>query len=140
MSSPSDFKFLGYVVSKVEFELKNEFFTQNDFKYDQAIDIQQNFNAENNRFVEVLLNIKIANEKESFNFLLSIRGGFEANKEMPEELFRSLYTVNAPAILYPFARAIITTYTAQANIPPIILPAVNFMPNPPMPPQDKPKV
>ena len=129
MSSPSEFKFLGYRVSRINFELKDDFYSHPIGNFNQAIEIQQNFSQDNERFVEIILNIKITNEKETFNFTLSIKGGFEAIKEMPEELFKSLYTVNAPAILYPFARAIITTYTAQANIPPVILPAVNFMPN-----------
>ncbi len=45
---------------------------------------------------------------------------------MPDELFETLYKQNAPAILYPFARAIVTSYTSQMNIPAIILPTLNF--------------
>ena len=131
MSTESEFKFLGYRVTKIALDIKNEFFVQHESKFNTAIDIQQNFVEQNNRFVEVVLNIKVTDEQGNFDFILLVRGGFEASKEMPDELFRALATVNAPAILYPFARAIVTTYTAQANIPPIFLPAVNFMPAPP---------
>lgn len=32
---------------------------------------------------------------------------------------------NAIAILYPYVRAIVSTYTASANITPLLLPAIN---------------
>ncbi|MCC7430596.1 protein-export chaperone SecB [bacterium] len=45
---------------------------------------------------------------------------------MNDKLFEKMSNENAPAILLPFARAIITSFTAQANIPPIILPLLNL--------------
>ena len=35
------------------------------------------------------------------------------------------FKANAIAIMYPYVRAIVSTYTALANIPPLILPAIN---------------
>ena len=35
------------------------------------------------------------------------------------------YEANAIAIMYPYLRAIVSTYTASANIAPVILPAIN---------------
>lgn len=122
----SEFKFLGYRVTKVLFDLKDEYFQFSEHRIKQSIDIHQRFHTENKRFVEVGLDIKVGDERGFIVLTVSIKGGFEANPDMPEETFKGLYTVNAPAILYPFARAIVTTYTAQANMPPIVLPAVNF--------------
>lgn len=36
------------------------------------------------------------------------------------------YQANALAILYPYARAIVSSYTANANVTPLILPTINI--------------
>ncbi len=121
----SDFQFLGYRVSKVVFEVKDDYNPRlRDFS--QSINMERRFLEDDKRFVEVVLNISLEDKNKDFSFFLSIKGGFQAHENMPEDLFQTMSKQNAPAILYPFARAIITNYTAQANIPPIILPALSF--------------
>lgn len=121
----SDFKFLGYRISKIECNIEDNFGVIQE-KINQKIDLINNFNPNNKKFVEVILNITVKTESNSFRFFLQIKGVFEANSNMSDELFKILSQKNAPAILFPFARSIITSYTAQANIPPIILPTLNF--------------
>ncbi|MCX6141954.1 MAG: protein-export chaperone SecB [Ignavibacteriales bacterium] len=108
--------------------IKNDFYGKPFPALKHTLSVKQNLASENNRFVEVVLEIGVRDEAETLSLQLEIKGGFEGNKEMSDEAFKGMYLVNAPAILFPFARAIITTYTAQANIPPIVLPAVNFAP------------
>jgi preprotein translocase subunit SecB len=124
----SEFRFLGYRISFIECNIQDDFGKQPE-KISQSINIENNFTTENNKFVEVVLNIDVKSEANNFSFKLKIKGGFQASDEMPDELFKNLSKQNAPAILYPFARSIITSYTAQANIQPIILPTVNFTDN-----------
>lgn len=124
----SEFRFLGYIISFIECNIQDDFGKQPE-KISQSINIENNFTTENNKFVEVVLNIDVKSEANNFSFKLKIKGGFQASDEMPDELFKNLSKQNAPAILYPFARSIITSYTAQANIQPIILPTVNFTDN-----------
>ena len=38
----------------------------------------------------------------------------------------SFFKTNAVAILFPYLRAIVSSYTANANIAPVILPAMNI--------------
>lgn len=128
----STFQFLGYRISKIECVIKDSFNTTEN-KFAQSIQVQLNYNEHNSRFVEVVLQIDVKSADETFYFFITIKGGFQAEEEMPPELFDVMAKQNAPAILFPFARAIITSYTAQANIPPIILPTVNFA----APPQEK---
>lgn len=124
--STSDFKFLGYIVPEVSLEIKDPFFVAPIQKNEINVDIQHNFIKENNRFVEVVLRIKIRNTEESFRIALTLKGGFEASKEMSDEMFKQLYSINAPAVLFPYVRAYVSTLTAQAGVPPIILPLLNF--------------
>ncbi len=122
----SSFKFLGYRVSEFSMEIKDGYFANPNLKNDLSIDLRNNFFKDNNRFVEISLGIKVKNEDEGFKLNLIIKGGFEADKEASEDLFKQLYNVNAPAILFPYARAIISSYTSQAGIPQVILPLINL--------------
>lgn len=122
----SQFKFIGYRISKIECLIEDDFGIENE-SISHQIDIENNFDVSDPRLVEVVLNIQVKSESNKFRFYLKIKGGFKADGEMSEEIFKLLAQQNAPAILFPYARAIITNYTAQANISPVILPAVNFM-------------
>ena len=55
-----------------------------------------------------------------FEMRVDISGYFVMQGEQIER-----FTANAIAILYPYIRAIVSTYTASANISPLILPAIN---------------
>lgn len=56
-----------------------------------------------------------------FEMTIKITGYFEVENEGKDINFEP----NAIAILYPYIRAIVSTYTASANINPLILPAIN---------------
>ena len=55
-----------------------------------------------------------------FEMTVSLTGKFECEGEEPEK-----FSKNAIAILYPYVRAIVSTYTANANVNALILPAIN---------------
>lgn len=59
-----------------------------------------------------------------FEMYLAIEGRFVINTDEEDAIEK--YKPNALAILYPYARAIVSTYTAGANIAPLILPTVNI--------------
>ena len=54
------------------------------------------------------------------DYKVNLTGYFMVDGCEPETL-----KANAIAILYPYVRAIISTYTANANITPLILPTIN---------------
>ncbi|QTA84497.1 protein-export chaperone SecB [Desulfonema magnum] len=123
MTEESPFRFVGYRISKIHCEIEDGFDPKN-LKLSQSVEVQQNYDEDKKRFVEVIMDVSL--EAESFKFFIRMKGGFLGTEDMSQELFEKLATQNSPAIMYPFARSIITSYTAQANIPPIILPAINF--------------
>jgi preprotein translocase subunit SecB len=125
MSEESKFQFLGYRVSEIHCEIQDSFDPQ-ESKLSQSIEIQQSYDKDRDRFVEIMMDVSLESKDKSFKFFIRTKGGFIGNEGMPQELFEKFSSQNAPAIMYPFIRAIIATYTAQANIPPIILPAINF--------------
>ncbi|MEI7811773.1 MAG: protein-export chaperone SecB [Ignavibacteria bacterium] len=121
----SQFLFLGYRISRIDFNLTDDF-NPNQFEIKFDVNHKQNFFTDKPGLVEVVLDITVKSTDGRLSFFLTIKGGFQAESSISKELLSSLAKINAPAILFPFARAIITSYTAQANIPAIILPAINF--------------
>lgn len=122
----SGFKFLGFRVPEFSMEVKDPYLLGQSIKNDLSVNVQNNFSKENNRFVEVYLGIKIINSEGYLKINFTIKGGFLADSEMSEEVFKQMYSINAPAILFPYARAIISSITSQAGIPQVILPLMNF--------------
>jgi preprotein translocase subunit SecB len=122
----ANFKFLGYFIPEASIEIKDNFFSSISQKTDVNVDVQQNFAKEKPRFVEVFLKLKIRNENESFRLSATVRGGFEGTPETTDEEFKQFWTINAPAILYPYARSFVSTLIAQTGVPPVILPLMNF--------------
>ncbi len=73
--------------------------------------------------MSIVLNVDIFKGVEDAPFYMEIEiiGYFELQGE--DDITR--YEANAIAIMYPYLRAIVSTYTASANIAPVILPAIN---------------
>ena len=122
----SSFQFLGYKVTKINYSIDESFGKKLD-KLSREVNVKKVIDKKNNRFVEIVLNIKITSKSKKFKLIFQIKGGFLAQRSMPDEIFKKLCDQNAPAILFPYARAIISNITVQANIFPIILPTINFI-------------
>ena len=125
----SEFRFLGFRVSEVVFKVSDSF-GHAPGEFSNKIHIENNFATDQPRFVEVVLDVRIESASKDFLFSIKLKGGFRAADTMDEDLFKKLAQTNAPAILFPFARSIIASYAAQANIPPIVIPVVNLTQEP----------
>lgn len=55
-----------------------------------------------------------------FDMYVLVRGYFSGRGE---DILQ--YQANAIAILYPYVRALVSTYTANSNVTPLILPTIN---------------
>ncbi len=121
----SEFTFLGYRVSHFNLVVQDSFNPAN-IKFFQNVNVQQKFTDDDKRFVEVHLDITIKTEDDSLSIRIVIRGGFKGCPDMSDDLFKSMYSVNAPAILYPFVRAYVASCTSQSGIPAVILPLINL--------------
>ena len=122
----SDLQLLKYKVSRIEFNITDSWNLKKDRTLHQSIEVKTNFSDTDKHIVEVSLKISIKTTSGSITFEMEIKGEFQRSENISDDLFHVLANQNAPAILFPFARSIITSYTALANIPPIILPTVNF--------------
>ena len=69
----SEFRFLGYRVSKVNIDLKDDYKPNEELE--NSISIENRFTPEDNRFVEVVFNLDVASLKKTFSLSLQIKGG-----------------------------------------------------------------
>jgi len=125
----STLKFIDYYINKIEFYNNEEFEeapVKIDFKITKKIEYLED---EDNTFL-VTLNTKIfENAKENnypFTMNISLTGIFEIDNDDVKNR-KNFAEVNSVAILFPYLRAIISTYSANANIQPLILPPVNVV-------------
>lgn len=121
-STNSSLKFLNYIVNKVVYKINNTKPNKDGWKLNFDVNNTTKINQEKNK-MNVVLNVNIFNGVEDAPFYMEteIVGYFELEGE--DDITK--YEANAIAIMYPYLRAIVSTYTASANIAPVILPAIN---------------
>ena len=54
-------------------------------------------------------------------------GIFETDNDIDDQLKEDLAEINSVAILFPYVRALVSNYTALANVSPLILPPINVI-------------
>ena len=110
-----------YIVKDINFEY-NEEYKENTTKLD--FDINKDIEYIDKDMI-VTLSVHICNDREEgdypFKMSVVVKGYFEIEQNDDNINFEP----NAIAILYPYVRAIVSNYTANANIMPVILPAIN---------------
>ena len=114
--------FKKYIVNKVIFE-KNENYNFKDgekihFKVKDEVKKEKN-KMEVKLIVNIFENSKVNNYP--FEMEVQVTGFFEIENDKENIDF----IPNAIAILYPYIRAIVSTYTASSNVNSLILPTIN---------------
>lgn len=124
----SPLRFIDYYVDLVQFD-RNPDFNEEPVKISFKIASQFEHTKDENNTTYVTLDVKIFENAKENNYPFSLRlklvGIFEI--EPVEEHFQLILSEkNAVAILFPYLRALVTTYTANSNIQPLILPPINI--------------
>ena len=116
-------KFLDYRVSKVEYYLNKTEKQSNELNVEVSSDKEVDKELKN---MLVELNVEIGDKDESPFFMsICLEGLFELSQDYLDYDINLFYS-NALSIMYPYVRAIVSTYTAGANIKPVILPTINI--------------
>lgn len=118
--------FLDYRVNKIEFVNNKEYNGEEvDIDFDMAVEVHV---SEDGQEMIVVLKTNIFDSQEEtvypFKMSVEVEGYFKSNFEGEEQDIKK-YVKNAVAILFPYVRSLISTYTANANVTPLILPTIN---------------
>ena len=117
-------RFNKYIVEKVVFEVNEEYFCSEE-------DIELPFDFDTNTvFIDNRLEIELSalifknavKNNYPFEMQVVLKGFFEVENGSDIRAFE----MNAIAILFPYVRAIVSTYTANSNVAPVLLPAMNI--------------
>ena len=118
----SDLIFKTYIVRKIEFERNINYIEKGngidiDLKLGHDIKI---FGNEMHVMLNAIVFDKMIEKNYPFKINVIIEGIFEtSNKNV--DIFKN----NAIAILFPYIRTLISTYTANSNVPTLVLPTIN---------------
>ena len=118
----SSLRFLNYVVNSVDYRINDKQSDQDTWKLVFDIHNTTRVSDEKDKMT-IMLGVNVFKGVENAPFYIDVQmtGSFELEGEGDI----SLYEANAIAIMYPYLRAIVSNYTASANVYPVILPAIN---------------
>lgn len=123
--SRSILRFERYVVKKIIFQTNENYTNENDeielpFEFETKSEID-------NEQMEIELGATIFQNAENhdypFEMEVVIKGYFSVENAQGDI---KNFEKNAIAIMFPYLRAIVSTYTANANVAPVLLPAMNI--------------
>lgn len=116
-------KFEKYVVNEISF-VNNSEFKKIDEKIPVDLKIKKKATHYESGRMEINLIVNIfENAKENnypYEVIMNLTGYFYIEGEKTQSLEK-----NAVAILYPYIRAILSTYTVNSNVVPLVLPVIN---------------
>lgn len=130
---PSSFQLINKPrVIKNIFQFNTNYNLSNEIllEIDKDIEIKESPNKKAEAMV--ILNLIFFKDKDfkevPFKFELEIEGlfGWEKTIEDNPSQLESLLKENAPAILYSYLRPIVTAASIDANLPPLVIPLMNF--------------
>lgn len=117
------FRFLNFSIS--ETHIKIEPSEEQEHSLSINIDQTQYENEEEGK-MKLELNVKVADEKGLVDVNVIANGIFEYDKDITSEAKESFFNINAPAILFPYVRAYVSSLTAMSGMSPITLPTINL--------------
>ena len=120
--------FINYKVNEVRFK-ENKGFNEKEEDIEINFDVNADYEKIDNNSLLVTLILEVFKDSEENNYPFSmyveLTGFFKICEDIDPEIKDFIEKKNTVAILFPYARAIVSTYTASANIPPLILPPIN---------------
>lgn len=122
----SKLRFIDYIVNNIEFKNNMEFDNSKEVKIEFDIDSEIEF-VDDKKFMLGLEIELFKNPEENnypFSFKAEIIGTFEIDSDDENEK-KNLAEKNSVAILFPYVRALISTFTSASNVEPVILPPIN---------------
>lgn len=117
------FRFLRYRIVKSEIDLS----TDGQVSGDLNVEFTQTLGEDQGECkMKLMMETKISDANNYMTVMVRSEGFFEFDKDLPDVQKDNFFRVNAPAILFPYVRAYISTLTALSGINPVILPTLNL--------------
>ena len=119
----SKFQFKGFIIKKAVFDRKDG---EPSLKFNLDFSPRGLVNKKESCY-QLHLGVKISDELEIFIIEVEAIADFYFDAEIDPNLLGKMFYINAPAILFPYVRAYITTLTTLSGLKPLILPTLNLI-------------
>lgn len=117
------FRFKGYKIVESHITTKPEKETSQNLnvEFEQTVGVNE---GEHNMRLEMTANIN--DENNALAIKIKAQGFFEFESDLKPQEKDIFFHTSAPAILFPYVRAFITTLSSLSGIKPVILPTLNM--------------
>lgn len=120
-ANKSDFKLDGYLIRKSEIRI------------DEGVDKEEPLNInispsgikEKDKFT-LILDLKITNKNDLFNINITAEAYFSFREDISVDMMGHFFTINAPAIIFPYIRGYISMLTSLSGCGTVMLPTLNL--------------
>lgn len=120
-ANKSDFKLDGYLIRKSEIRIDEGF----DKEETLNINISPSGIKEKDKFT-LTLDLKITNKNDLFNINITTEAYFSFREDIPVDMMGHFFTINAPAIIFPYIRGYISMLTSLSGCGTVMLPTLNL--------------
>lgn len=128
MTTMNSFEFLNHRVTKLHFDLNDDFQNDSSSKViEVAPEINLTYQRDDENKVIVNLSIRFKNLKTPFFLEVVLSGLFQLNYEVTDKDLDKLAHINVAAVLFPFLRQVVADTTMKAGFSPLLLPVINFV-------------
>lgn len=119
----AQFRFENYRITESAIKLDPEVEPSDELEvnFEQTIGVHDTENR-----MRLLLNTSIKDKNNALSIAVKAEGFFEFDEGLDEDMKDGFFNANAPAILFPYIRAYISTLSTLSGIKPIVLPTLNL--------------
>ncbi len=121
--SKSKFQFQGFVIRRSLIEQTNEIPSESFNITFLPVGIVSNSKST----FQLQLGVRIVDENKALNIEVDSVADFYFEKGTEENQLSNYFYMNAPAILFPYIRAYISTLTSLSGLKPLLLPTLNLI-------------
>ncbi len=117
------FRFLRYSIIKSSIEIDDGKVVDEDLTVEFS---QEGAECIENNLYKHTLGVDIVDKNNVMRISIVVVGLFEFDSDIDEKLKATFFNSSAPAILFPYVRAYVTTLTGLSGVNPVILPTLNL--------------
>ena len=131
----SNFQLVGKPqITKIKLDVNKDYIFEKEvtLEIDNNILVQKSADEQEKESI-VVLKVGVFTSKElsvvPFKLDIEIQGCFACDDVLDKDTVRleAMLRQNAPAVLFSYLRPIVTLMTVEANMPPLVLPLMNFI-------------
>lgn len=120
---------------EAQFRFLNYQILESDYRFDLGKKSNKKLNVTFNKVfgvdesdskMRLELEVVINDDEKSIFVRVKACGYFEFDAQISDGMKKAFFATNAPAILFPYVRAYVSTLTSLSGIEPIILPTLNL--------------